>query len=288
MVRFLKRIQLYSKKFWLTILVPFIGLSALAYNQGFSISQESKLFGINVASPIIYSNACHTYASSPRKVGCDFGDLNSKKIIMLVGDSHAAQWFAGFEKASAANGFRLRVATKSGCPALLPNFGVNASKSECLLWEKNVLRFINQSRPEIVVISNLTEGGGTFSNLGMTSNQYIESLIQFIALINSDSKVAVIGDTPYPGRDSVACLSLNWKDSKKCNLKNTKTQATEMTKMVNNFRTKYFDSRQLFCDRGVCPAVIDRKNVYRDGSHISLSTVDIQEVIANQVFLSFQ
>jgi hypothetical protein len=148
--------------------------------------------------------------------------------------------------------------------------------------------FINQSKPDVVVISNLTEGSGTFSNLGMTSSQYFRALIQLTTRINQETKVAVIGDTPYPGRDSVKCLSLHWRDSRKCDLKNSETEATNMTRMVKNFQIRYFDSRQLLCGKGFCPAIINKKNVYRDESHLSLSTVAIQEVMANEVFLLFQ
>jgi hypothetical protein len=265
-----------------------MGLSALTYNQGYSFSQESKFFKINTARPIIYSNGCHTYTSVPKKIGCDYGDLSSSQTIMLVGDSHAAQWFPGFEKASIAKGFRLRVATKSGCPALIPNPDISTGESECLIWQRNLLMFINQSKPDVVVISNLTEGRGTFSNLGMTSSQYFRALIQLTTRINSETKVAVIGDTPYPGRDSVKCLSLHWRDSRKCDLKNSETEATNMTRMVKNFQIRYFDSRQLLCGKDFCPAIINKKNVYRDESHLSLSTVAIQEVMANEVFLLFQ
>ena len=282
-VRF-KQGYLKSKKFWLSILLPILVLCVLAFNQGFSITQKSELSEITVATPAVYSNGCDSGASIPKKTGCDFGDLNSKNLVMLVGDSHAAQWLPGFEKASLIRGFKLRVATKSGCPALLITIGDITTNSKCRLWQKNVLQYINESKPDIVVISNLTENsGGTFGKFGLTPSSYIESLVGFIADINPESKVAVIGDTAYPGRDSAACISLNWRNYAKCDLKNTKDEATEMTKTVANFRTSYLDSRPFFCNAEICPAVIKRKNVYRDGSHLSVSTIEIQEILANQV-----
>lgn len=149
---------------------------------------------------------------------------------------------------------------------------------------KNVLQYINKSKPDIVVISNLTENsGGTFEKFGLTPSSYINSLAGFIAGINLESKVAVIGDKAYPGRDSAACVSLNWRNYTKCDFKNTKDEATLMTKIVANFRTTYFDPRPYFCNDKICPAVINRRNIYRDGSHLSVSTSNIQEILANQV-----
>jgi hypothetical protein len=147
-----------------------------------------------------------------------------------------------------------------------------------------VLLYINASKPDLVVISNLTESGGSFGRLGLSSIQYIKSLIHFIAQIYPESKVAVIGVTAYPGADSAACLSVNWKNPTDCDIPNSKTYATEMTKLVSNFRTSYFDSRPFFCSNLVCPAVISGKNVYKDDSHLSISSVDTQKVLANEVF----
>ena len=94
---------LRSGKFWLSILMPILILCSFAWSQGYSIDQRSRLFELNNASPVIYQNGCHTYASKPKMMGCDFGDLKSNKLVMLVGDSHAAQWFPGFERASVKN-----------------------------------------------------------------------------------------------------------------------------------------------------------------------------------------
>jgi hypothetical protein len=279
-----KRANLESRKFWLFILMPIILLCTLAFSQGFSITQKGQLEKLNVTLPVIYSNGCDSDAPTIKKTGCDFGDLSSENLVMLVGDSHAAQWFPGFERSSLIHSFKLRVATKSGCPALLIISYDNMTNSECRLWQKNVLQYINKSKPDIVVISNLTENsGGTFEKFGLTPSSYINSLAGFIAGINLESKVAVIGDTAYPGRDSAACLSLNWRNYTKCDFKNTKDEATLMTKMVANFRTTYFDPRPYFCNDKICPAVINRRNIYRDGSHLSVSTNNIQEILANQV-----
>jgi len=270
-----------SRKFYVSVFVPILALCMLAWNQGFSIDQSSRLFEIDTARPIIYGNGCHTYLSTPKLKGCDFGELNSNKLVMLVGDSHAAQWFPGLEKASSQRGIKLRIATKSGCPAILLKPKTGATKLDCVTWEKNILKYINRSKPKIVIISNLTEGEGDTGNLA--ADLYVRYLIGFISEISPGVKVAVIGDTPFPRKDSVACLSLNWRNSTKCDLRNTKTAKTRMTKMVSNYRTTYFDSRPLLCNAQNCPAVITRKNVYRDGSHLAVSTINIQMELANQI-----
>ena len=275
---------LKSIKFWLSMFLPVLVLFVFAWSQGYSINQSNRTFEIDNASPIVYQNGCHTNAAKPKMNGCDFGDLKSDKLIMLVGDSHAAQWFPGFERASTKYDFKLRVATKSGCPALLLKSDADFTNSDCTIWENNVLEYINKSKPTIVVISNLTEySSNTSVQTNLSAALYLESLLRFISRIDLNIKVAVIGDTPYPGKDSVTCLSFSWRDSSKCDLEDNKAAKTEITRLVSNFRTTYFDSRPLFCQAKTCPAIIDRKNVYRDGSHLSLFTVDLQENLAIQI-----
>jgi len=275
---------LRSGKFWLTVLMPILILCGLAWSQGFSIDQRSRPFELNKASPVIYQNGCHTHASKPKMLDCDFGDLKSSRLVMLVGDSHAAQWFPGLEKASLTRGLKLRIATKSGCPAILFQPEAGTTKFDCVIWEQSVLKYINRSKPEMVIISNLTEGKGNTGQTGnLTADLYVRYLKDFILEIDPKIKVAFIGDTPYPRRDSVTCLSLNWRDSTKCDLRNSKTAITAMTRMVSDYRTTYFDSRPFFCNGQNCPAVINKTNVYRDGSHLSISTIDIQTDLANQI-----
>ena len=275
-----------SSKFWVSVFLPILTLCVLAWSRGFSINQSSQLFEINNARPIIYDHGCEANAKAvkPKTQGCDFGDLHSNNLIMLVGDSHASQWFSGFEKTSATRGFKLRVATKSSCPAILLKSDAKVINPNCIIWEKNLLQYINTSKPRIVIISNLTEGSAaTNTAMKLAANLYVRSQIDFISEINPEIKVAVIGDTPYPGKDSVTCLSFNWRNPRKCDLKNTKSAKTQMTKTVSNYRTTYFDSRLYLCKDEICPAILNNINVYRDGSHLSVSTIDIQEILARQV-----
>ena len=287
-IRFRQK-YLKSRKFWITLFVPVLGMFIFAFAQGFSLTQKLPLH-LDTSVPVIYKDGCHaTKVTIPKETGCDFGKLDSRKLLMLVGDSHAAQWFPGFQKVALADGLKLRVATESSCPALSPPNDSNSSNSICRSWETNLLGYINASKPGIVVISSFTEGKtATFTRFNLTPEQYVKALRRFIALINPVSKVVVIGDTPDVQVDSVTCLSLNWKNTTKCDLKNTKSLATQMTGKVQNFRTTYIDSRLFFCTGRICPAVINGKNVYRDGSHISGATVDIQALLAKRALSSLK
>jgi len=99
----------------------------------------------------------------------------------------------------------------------IPRPDKRIKNSDCAIWEANILQYINISKPELVIVSNLTEyTDDSKYQMKLSDNLYIKSLIGFISKINPEIKVAVIGDRPFPRKDSVASLSLNWTDSTKC------------------------------------------------------------------------
>jgi peptidoglycan/LPS O-acetylase OafA/YrhL len=274
LIRFRQK-YLKSKKFWATLLVPIFTLNLIAQSNGFTLNQKLP-YELNISNPIIYSNGCYEKMSRLTETQCDFGDLNSPNLVMLVGDSHAAHWFAGFDQAAIASGFKLQLVSKSACAAILPIIEDSSSHPACSVWRKDLVQYINLIKPKILVISNLR-------NRSEAPSSYISSLNNFISYINVETKVTVIGDTPYPGKNSVTCLSLNWKNPDVCNIRNVKSFTDEMSKKVFDFRTNFVDPSPYLCSKITCPAVIDGVNVYKDDSHLSLGTVKIQTRLAEKV-----
>lgn len=273
-IRFRQK-YLKSTKFWATLLVPIFIISLIAQSNGFTLNQKLP-YELNISSPIIYSNGCYEKMLRLTENQCDFGDLNSPNLVMLVGDSHAAQFFPGFDETAKANGFKLQVISKNACAAYLPIIEDSISGPDCNAWRKDLIQYINLSSPKILVISNRR---GIFD----TPESHILSLNNFISYINMKTKVTVIGDTPTPGENSVTCLSINWKSPEVCNFITDNSYAYEMSKKVFDFRTNFVDPKPYLCSNLTCLAVINGVNVYRDDSHLSLGTVKIQKQIAEEV-----
>lgn len=274
-----RRLEIFTK-----FLFPLALVALVAGSFGFSVFPIKQPWRIDTSVPLIYDNGCHTGDAAPKLIGCDFGSLSSDQYVMLVGDSHAAQWFPGFESVASVQRFRLRVATKSGCPAIYVNRNQSLFNRDCALWQRNLIDFINVSQPDVLVISNMTENnGGTFSQFGITPDQYITQLKNFISRVNKRTNVVVIGDTVYPGSDNVVCLSVNTRNSKHCDLPDYSSKATSMTRNLIGSNVYYIDSRILTCHQKVCPSVIHNVNVYRDVSHLSVASIFIQRKLAYMV-----
>jgi hypothetical protein len=75
----------------------------------------------------------------------------------LLGDSHAAQWFPALEKISTIGKLNLISMTKSSCPAILQtvkNAWLGRAYNECDEWKDNVLKLLDDIRPQYVIISS--------------------------------------------------------------------------------------------------------------------------------------
>ena len=87
---------------------------------------------------------------------CTFGDKSSTVQLVLYGDSHAAQWFDPLLRMSAAHGWKLTTALKSGCPAMdimTPATGSGFANA-CARWRTAAIERIVSLHPDIVFIGN--------------------------------------------------------------------------------------------------------------------------------------
>ncbi|MEY3407469.1 MAG: hypothetical protein RL038_530 [Actinomycetota bacterium] len=105
----------------------------------------------------IYFNGCHLEKSQTTyPETCVFGDPDSDVTVMLVGDSHAANWFAAVEKATESAGIKLLSRTKSSCGIF--NMIARDDKEEfpdCLNWRENIKQEIAEVKPDLVIVSQL-------------------------------------------------------------------------------------------------------------------------------------
>ncbi|MBF6842079.1 SGNH hydrolase domain-containing protein, partial [Acinetobacter baumannii] len=108
--------------------------------------------------PVIYSNGCHgDFSATVPRTDCAFGDRDSEHSIVLLGDSHAAQWFPALEEIATTRGYRLVTMTKSSCPAAdveVWSDSLNRSYTECVAWRENALDTVIEMQPDFVIVSN--------------------------------------------------------------------------------------------------------------------------------------
>ena len=216
-----------------------------------------------VAKPIVVGDGCHVSHRGNRSGYCTYGDIESKKTIVLYGDSHAAQWFPALEKIALKNGIKLVSLTKSACPAVdAPRDDDGGFKyANCAQWRKYSYQRINEIKPIAVI---------------MSSFQYFSAPAKYpdpdlwwrngqIKLLNSlkgaSENLIYISDTPHPIVDIPSCLAT--RKALECD-----TSEKSQNLVVPGF--KVIDPTPWLCTE-ICPAVKDSIVAYRDRSHISIA-----------------
>lgn len=231
-------------------------LAFLIYQDGQKISEKIDLENIR-RQPIIYIDGCQLdkAAVAPRS-DCIYGDKSAKRSVVLLGDSHAAQWFPAVDKWANLRSYRLIVMTKSSCPAaalsLRDKSGFKASN--CREFQTVATREIKRLDPELLIV-------------GSAENHKFVDAKEYLKLPEA-RRILVIKDTPWPNQDIPTCISKFYSnsgliDGSKC--------AIDRPSAISYPGYETFDPLPLLCDSMRCSSVVDGVVAYRDHSHISVA-----------------
>jgi len=235
--------------------------------------------------PEIYKLGCHDHEFDIPPA-CEFGDLESKTSIALIGDSHAAQWFEPLRRIAEQRNWRLQTFTRSGCTMVGVENGVI---EKCRTWLKNVLTEIQSSEFSLVVISGFTNREDLVDE---SPDGFINNITELhSALTINSQKVIYLADSPGPLLHVPICLSANIQTVQNCNFEREEAineQNAEILKGVWSSETSRFvDLTDWFCTSQICPVVIGNMVVYRDISHISsVYALALTNVLMNQLEIS--
>jgi peptidoglycan/LPS O-acetylase OafA/YrhL len=231
--------------------------------------------------PRIYDNDCHAdqLATAPRD--CVYGDPDSETTVVLVGDSHAAQWFPALDRLATDNGWRLLPMTKSACSAAditTYNATLERAYTECDQWRAAVLERIEAEGTDLLILSTsrgqrpivdgeILDGVAAQEPLQEAVARTIERLRPIVPAI------AIIADTPRASVDPPVCLSEHLDDVRACATERSRALdpvwlAAEQSTATSAGAT-FVDPQPWVCPADPCPVVIARYLVYRDTHHLA-------------------
>lgn len=242
--------------------------------------------------PAIYSRNCQQSASDDDPVKCEFGDLESARVIALVGDSKAAQWTSAIDRFGLEHGYKVVTFTKSSCPlADAPVLLNGKDYPSCERWNERVMSELTDLRPQFVVTSQV-RGTATSSDGKQTQGAMSTALVRtWERLVDSGSRVIVILDTPQPGTNIYECVAENSDELQKCTydkqaaikasaLPSQLAAAAEFAAPVWTPATgsanaipapvAAVDFTDVVCPSPAsCPPIVGNVLIYRSGSHIT-------------------
>jgi peptidoglycan/LPS O-acetylase OafA/YrhL len=234
-------------------------------------------------------HGCHlSFGATAPAIGCVFGNAGARHTVVLLGDSHAAQWFPALEKLAADERFQLVSWTKSGCPftldvhIFLPAYG--REYRECRAWQANVLRKLPElPRPAMVIVGRfstylpqvLTSKGDRPAPAQAREIWGAGTASTVTVLRRFTERVVVLRDDPKAPFDVPACVSWDPSASSKCDFPRARSDAAQYAaeRKAGVPGQAYVDPTPVVCPKPVCRAVVDGKITYRDDSHLTAAYV---------------
>ncbi|MEV7006389.1 acyltransferase family protein [Streptosporangium sp. NPDC051022] len=217
------------------------------------------------------SAGCEIALTATTSPPCLFGDTTSKDRVVLIGDSHAGQWFAAAERVAVRRGWALEVLTKPGCP--LPRLTVvdprlGREYRECDAWREYALkRLAAESPPRLILVASLNAYASDRTVLTRAWDATLTPLSRLGAT------VVYLRDTPLPGKDVPSCLSGgpvgDCAFPRRAGLR--PDPLAEQIVAGERPGMRLLDVVPLLCPGtgDTCPAALDGIVLYRDDAHIT-------------------
>lgn len=248
--------------------------------------QEKLLQARKDKSPWLDQDCSVDFPSTDTPV-CQGGDLGSKKVIVVYGDSHASMWMSAIDSIGKRNGYKVYLYAKLACPLVeVPVWSYQLSRpfTECNQWQQKVFPLIEALKPEIIIATDQWKPAvvdGKKSDFDTPFMWEKEFPIALARLAKIARKIYVIGNNPSLAQDPVDCASkprvnLALCSSGRTQADNAKFNAIE-AKASKNLGGTYIDTVAWACTSSLCPIIINNKLAYFDQWHFSESYVKFLE-----------
>jgi hypothetical protein len=235
--------------------------------------------------PKPYKDRCHVQQNlTATTSSCLYGNLNSKRTIVLFGDSHALSWFPAIEKLAIAKKWRLLSLTMSSCwPATIPawNPTTNILMNNCAIWRKNALKQIAQVKPYLTFITG-TRGFATIDSSGniligdARTAAWRSGITTTVKAIKAASQNTVmISDTPVSLYTFPDCLSYSPGSIEFCATASATAIDTDWLTTERdtaaNLGVLWVNPTEWICNTDPCSPISGDSAIYRDGGHLTAS-----------------
>jgi len=233
--------------------------------------------------PVSYGDGCHKVGAQTDATPCVYGDAGGAKTVLLIGDSHAAQWLPALLVLANKHHWRLLSLTKSGCPA--PSTTVLKSEDRpdvsCNTWREAAFEAVESAHPDLVLVASRMDYhlDGSWlikndTNRAIWRAGMVTSLERLRAGAGAGAgKVVLLGDTPQWAQPVARCLKDHPEDISLCS--NPRRNAVDTVRLANDASAAeeadvlYRRTTSLVCHYEPCPTIIDRWLISSDDDHLT-------------------
>ncbi|GAA4841545.1 acyltransferase family protein [Kitasatospora terrestris] len=216
--------------------------------------------------------ACEVPPEAGTSPPCLFGSGTDR--VVLLGDSHAGQWFSAVLGIAAGRHWAVEELVKQGCP--LPKLTVTNPQlgreyRECDTWRANALERLKKGpRPKLIVVAALNRYTADREQL---MRGWEETLAPLRGI---GAPIVYLRDTPVPGRDVPACVSGHQEEPAACEFPRAEALWPDpLADAAAAAGVRTVDLTPVLCPGNgrSCPAVREKVLLYRDDAHLTNAAV---------------
>ena len=222
--------------------------------------------------PAVYGDGCVAIGVDDKLNTCRYGDKSSSIKVVLIGDSHAAQWFPPLQTIADREGLQLIVLAKGGCPAASVSIPTATLARTCPKWRDKAVQFIADEHPDLVIVT----GSRHYPNTDQEWRSGFNTTLG--RLKDLTPRLLVLGDNPDSRTDPATCLSAHLTDVKSCI--NPRSDAIESGKLAverdvaQQNGARFVDTSDWLCTETDCPLIIGDILMFRDINHLTTVAAD--------------
>jgi len=238
--------------------------------------QQSTLLGTQ--------DKCLVLIPEKRARTCTFGPADAPALV-LIGDSHAAQWITPVERYARSRSMRLVTLLKVACPFnehSIYYYRLGRTYTECDAWRADAFRTLAQLKPAAIIAVEhdqfyLSRDPHVMAGQVIDTRSWEQALLRTVRTLRAITPdVTVIADNPLLAMSVPTCLSrmrAHGRPDSRCDFALPSGEAAWATGISRRASlsagARWIDPNGLLCRDGRCPAVRDGVPVYRDHNHIS-------------------
>lgn len=166
--------------------------------------QQRQFMAAREDRTLVAQRGCHARIGATEVVACESGAPGGDRVVVLLGDSHAAHWHPALDTVATEQGWRLVSFTKSACPwfdAPVEIEHLRRRFHECEQWRAEALRRIRGLSPDVVVVTSI----GRYK---LAPAELEDAMRRTIHGLQAAARaVILLRDTRWPGFNVPVCLA---------------------------------------------------------------------------------
>ena len=218
----------------------------------------------------------------PGRPLCRRGDVDSDKVIVVTGDSHARAWIPAFEQIAQHAGYATYYLVKQQCTAAYVDpgqLGTGDPWPECEEFHRWVAEQVADLQPDLMIVATSPPPTGVYDGDTLLTKRedVADSLVDgfddmFATYVPLVDRLVLLSDVPRLPEEPGTCLAkrgavladcifvpTSWGEENRAIAKASADRAGIAS----------IDPTPWLCADGLCPIVIGSTIAYRDRGHIS-------------------